>query len=155
MIFQMWAFKTSHWMHWENLFEMNKRRRSEGTWEINTLLCAPWKRRRKRPERVQSLQQKMETPWEDGFSSCIWISLRCLHTSLLSSATLQAVFNTSPTQQSALLTVGSQYIFIDLVNGWMNKQWLYNSSPRNPMMLAELARKLLWDLFICWLCWYL
>lgn len=54
-------------------------------------------------------------------------------------------------QHSALLTVGAQYIFIDLVNGWMSKQCLYNSPQRNPKMWTELAGRLLRELFVCWL----
>ena len=58
----------------------------------------------------------------------------------------------SPSQQSALLTVGSQYIFTDLVKGWVKKARLYNSSQRNPKMLTNHAAKLLRDAFLCWLC---
>ena len=54
----------------------------------------------------------------------------------------------SPTQQSALLTVGSQCIFTDLVKGWVNKAQLYNSSQRNPRMLTDHAAKLLGDVFL-------
>ena len=53
----------------------------------------------------------------------------------------------SPSQQSALLTVGSQYVFTDLVKGWVKKARLYNSSQRNPKMLTNHAAKLLRDAF--------
>lgn len=40
------------------------------------------------------------------------------------------IFVSSLPSAECLLTVGSQYIFIDLVKEWMNKQWLYNFFPK-------------------------
>lgn len=72
-----------------------------------------------------------------------------LHISVCSVPTVSfPSFIFSPTQQSALLTVGSQCIFTDLVKGWVNKAQLYNSSQRNPRMLTDHAAKLLGDVFL-------